>query len=106
MSLNLYSCTIERLDEVRKAAEKEKFDPAEYAQTYWTDKLIKNLDEAVDASVLFQEIKKDPEEARNKYALSLGMSRIKIFHKFFSPEILCIFFRIKLLFFCCFFNFV
>ncbi len=76
LSLNLSSCTIERLDEVKKAAEKEKFDPEEYAQNFWTEKLMKNLDSAVDASALFQEIKKDPEEARNKYALSLGMSSI------------------------------
>ena len=76
LSLHLSNCTIERLDEVKKAAEKEKFDPAEYAQNFWTEKLMKNLDSAVDASVLFQAIKKGPEEARNKYALSLGMSSI------------------------------
>ena len=50
------------------------FNPASFVENFWNARLLKSLDQAVQADVLLPAIKNDPAAARKKYARSLGLS--------------------------------
>lgn len=58
-------------EQVRAAA---VFNAADFAETFWKDKLLKALDQAVKLEVLLPAIRSDPAMARRQYGRSLGIS--------------------------------
>jgi predicted lipoprotein len=50
------------------------FNAAEFAETFWSGKLLKSLDQAVEVEVLLPAIQKDSAAAQKKYAHNLGLS--------------------------------
>jgi len=50
------------------------FDPAEFAETFWNERLLKSLDRAVPAQTLIPAIQKNPAEARKQFSHHLGFS--------------------------------
>jgi Predicted periplasmic lipoprotein (DUF2291). len=50
------------------------FDSAEFAETFWNDRLLKSLDRAVPAQTLIPAIQSNPAEARKKFSHHLGLS--------------------------------
>ena len=50
------------------------FDPAEFAEKFWSEQLLKSLDKAVKAEVLLPTIQANTAEARRKFARSVGVS--------------------------------
>jgi predicted lipoprotein len=73
------SCYFERLDEAKEEAAKKSFDPAEYARDFWDNKLMKNLDRAVDAQTLLELLNTNIKQAKNKYGRTLGLSSVCCF---------------------------
>jgi predicted lipoprotein len=73
------SCYFERLDKAKEQVERKAFDPAEYARNFWDNKLMKNLDRAVDAQTLLELLKTDIQQARDKYGRTLGISSVCCF---------------------------
>lgn len=49
------------------------FDPAEFAETFWTNQLIPSLDKAVNAETLLPAIQTNTAAARTNYSRSIGM---------------------------------
>jgi len=73
------SCYFERLDKAKEQAERKAFDPAEYAWDFWDNKLMKNLDRAVDTQTLLELLNTDIKRARDKYGRTLGISSVCCF---------------------------
>ena len=61
-----------------KAANAEKaaatFDPARFAETFWTNQLLPSLGQTVKADVLLAAIQSDPAAAKKKFARTIGFS--------------------------------
>ena len=49
------------------------FDPAQFAGTFWTNRLLPSLDKAVSATVLLPAIQSNPAAAKKQFARSVGM---------------------------------
>lgn len=73
------SCYFERLDKAKERTERKAFDPAEYARDFWDNKLMKNLDRAVDTQTLLELLNTDIKRARDKYGRTLGISSVCCF---------------------------
>jgi predicted lipoprotein len=60
----------------RAAREKQAaiFNPAEFAATFWSEKLLKSLDSAVPAEELISAMQSDPAAAKQRYSRSVGVS--------------------------------
>lgn len=60
----------------RAAAERAAatFNPVQFAEKFWDDRLLKSLDRAAKAEVLLPAIQQDAAAARKKYSRSLGIS--------------------------------
>lgn len=52
----------------------EQFDPAKFAENFWTTKLLKSLDQAVKADTLLPAIRADAAQARKEFGRSVGVS--------------------------------
>lgn len=50
------------------------FDPAEFAETFWNERLLKSFSQAVPAQTLIAAIQSDPAAAGKKFSRSLGLS--------------------------------
>lgn len=71
---------IVRLDELESAREQTAFRAAEFAQTFWDERLMPWVGESSDASKLFfVNYRKDPQAAREKYGRKVGVSRAHLF---------------------------
>jgi predicted lipoprotein len=61
-----------------KKAEAERvsaaFDPAQFTEKFWNERLLKSLDQAVPCDVLLLAIQANPGDARKKFSRSLGVS--------------------------------
>lgn len=62
---------LERAAEQKAAA---TFNPTEFAERFWSERLLPSLDRAVKAGVLLPMLARDPATARRQYARSLGIS--------------------------------
>lgn len=49
------------------------FNPAEFAETFWTNQLLPSLPKAVNAEVLLRAIQAGPEAAKTNYSHSVGL---------------------------------
>ncbi|HEY1490822.1 MAG TPA: DUF2291 family protein [Verrucomicrobiae bacterium] len=50
------------------------FDPAQFAETFWTNQLVPALDKTVKADVLLAAIQTDPAAAKKKFSRSVGFT--------------------------------
>ena len=61
-----------------KAAKAEKaaatFNPAQFAEMFWTNQLLPSLDHTVKANALLAAIQSDPAAARKKFSRHIGLS--------------------------------
>jgi predicted lipoprotein len=62
------------LEQARQARTAGAFNPEQFAEKFWNDRLLKSLDRAVNADVLLPAIQSDPAAARKKFSRSLGIS--------------------------------
>lgn len=62
------------LESAAKVKADALFNPAQFAEKFWSGPLTRVLDQATPLHVLLPMIERDPAEARKKYARSLGLS--------------------------------
>jgi predicted lipoprotein len=67
------------LDEVKAAALSGQFDAAAYAKGFWDNKLMPNLNSAIDLNKLVPLLKMSPDETFEKYSNALGIGNIRFF---------------------------
>jgi len=62
------------LEQARQAEAEAAFDPIEFAEVFWTNKLLMSLDQAVPLEILIPAIQKDPAAARTNHGRTVGIS--------------------------------
>lgn len=73
------SISIENLDEVKARGEESSFDAPGYAEKFWQNDLLPNLDEALEINQLFTALEDNPEQTFDKYSNALGIGNIRFF---------------------------
>ena len=67
------------LDEIKAAAEAKIFNPTAYSIDFWENKLIPNLNQAIDLNALLHLLQSNPQEAFDQYSNALGIGNIRFF---------------------------
>ena len=67
------------LDKVKAEAAAKIFDPKTYSQDFWHNKLIPNLNQAVELNTLMDLLNSNPEEAFEAHSNALGIGNIRFF---------------------------
>lgn len=62
------------LEKTKRKIENERFNPKEFVERFWNDRLLKSLDQTVQAGTLLPAIKQDPQSAKRQYGRQLGLS--------------------------------
>jgi predicted lipoprotein len=68
------------LDAAKQQRQKEAFDAAAFAEDFWSNRLMKSLDQAADASALVTAIRRDPGDAKKKYSRTWGMGSLYYYY--------------------------
>lgn len=73
------SVYFKKLDEVKAAATAKEFNAAQYAQTFWNNKLTPNLNKAIDISRLTAMLSTDAAKTFENYSHALGIGNLRYF---------------------------
>jgi len=73
------SVYFKKLDEVKASLTAKQFNAAAYAQTFWTDKLLPNLDKAIDITQLTGMLSTDHAKTFDTYSHALGIGNLRYF---------------------------
>jgi len=68
-----------KLDEVKASIAAKDFNAAQYAATFWTAKLLPNLNKAIDVARLSSMLRRNPENAFDNYSHALGIGNLRYF---------------------------
>jgi predicted lipoprotein len=66
------------LDEAPSVNAAEKFSPAEFADSFWNERLLPSLGESPDAAIVLAALRDDPKQAAQQYGRSVGVSRSRL----------------------------
>jgi predicted lipoprotein len=67
-----------RLDGAPSVNAGEKFRPAEFAESFWNERLLPSLGESPDAAIVLAALRDDPKQAAQQYGRSVGVSRSRL----------------------------
>ena len=73
------SVYFKKLDEVKAARSAKDFNADAYAQTFWSNKLIPNLNKAIDLNQLTALLSNDAEKTFDSYSHALGIGNLRYF---------------------------
>jgi predicted lipoprotein len=73
------SVYFKKLDEVEASRSAKQFNAAAYAQTFWTAKLIPNLDKAIDITQLTTMLSTNAPKTFDTYSHALGIGNLRYF---------------------------
>ena len=73
------SVYFKKLDEVKASKSDKEFNATEYAAEFWSDKLIPNLNKAVDLTQLTQQLSSEPDKAFDEHSHALGIGSLRYF---------------------------
>lgn len=73
------SVYFKKLDEVKAAKAATTFDAPKYAQTFWSTKLMPNLNKAIDLNQLTAMLSTDPAKTFDNYSHALGIGNLRYF---------------------------
>jgi len=73
------SVYFKKLDEVKASLSAKEFNAAQYAQTFWTNKLTPNLDKAIDITQLTAMLSNDAAKTFDTYSNALGIGNLRYF---------------------------
>jgi len=73
------SVYFKKLDEVNASRSAKQFNAAAYAQTFWTTKLIPNLDKAIDITQLTTMLSTNAPKTFDAYSHALGIGNLRYF---------------------------
>jgi predicted lipoprotein len=65
---------IVQLPKAQEAKQQTAFNAAEFAKTFWHERLMKSLDQAADASTVIAAMAENPQKAREKFGRTVGIS--------------------------------
>ncbi len=68
-----------KLDEVKASMTAKQFNAAAYAQKFWTNKLLPNLDKAMDIAQLRGMLSTNPAKTFDTYSHALGIGNLRYF---------------------------
>jgi predicted lipoprotein len=64
---------VRSLKEVRETRESNKFDPAEFAADFWTEKLLPATEGAMDAAKVLEKTAAEPKTVRERFGRTVGV---------------------------------
>lgn len=64
---------IRSLKAVRGAQESRQFNPAEFAATFWSGKLLPATEQAAEAATVLEKINSDPQAVRKQFGRTVGV---------------------------------
>lgn len=67
------------LEEARSAQRQAAFNAAEFAEDFWTNRLLPSLDRAADASEVLKTLAQDPKAATERFGRRVGMGGASFF---------------------------
>jgi len=70
------SVYFKKLDEVKASRSAKQFSAAAYAQTFWTAKLMPNLDKAIDITQLTSMLSTNAPKTFDTYSHALGIGNL------------------------------
>lgn len=73
------SVYFKKLDEVKASHSAKEFNAATYAQTFWTNKLVPDLNKAIDITTLNALLSTHPEKTFDTYSHALGIGNLRYF---------------------------
>jgi predicted lipoprotein len=73
------SVYFKKLDEVKASRNAAEFNAAQYAQAFWSTKLIPNLNKAIDITKLSAMLATDPAKTFDTYSHALGIGNLRYF---------------------------
>jgi len=73
------SVYFKKLDEVKASLSGKEFNAANYAATFWSSKLIPDLDKAIDLPKLNSMLTSDPAKTFDTYSHALGIGNLRYF---------------------------
>jgi predicted lipoprotein len=73
------SVYFKKLDEVKASQSAKEFNATQYAQTFWNNKLIPNLDRAIDITQLTAMLSSDAAKTFDTYSHALGIGNLRYF---------------------------
>jgi len=68
-----------KLDEVKASLTAKEFNAAQYAQTFWTNKLEPNLNKAIDITQLTTKLSSNADNTFATYSHALGIGNLRYF---------------------------
>ncbi len=74
-----YSVYFKNLDEYKASHTAKVFDASAYAAGFWQEKLIPNLDKAINLSTLLDLLAVDPGKAFSEHSHALGIGNLRYF---------------------------
>ena len=75
----LNSVYFKKLDEVKASVSAKQFNAAAYAQTFWANKLLPNLDKAIEITQLNGMLSTNPAKTFDSYSHALGIGNLRYF---------------------------
>ncbi|HEV8507096.1 MAG TPA: DUF2291 domain-containing protein [Chitinophagaceae bacterium] len=75
----LNSVYFKKLDEVKASVSAKQFNAAAYAQTFWANKLLPNLDKAIEITQLNGMLSTNPGKTFDSYSHALGIGNLRYF---------------------------
>ena len=73
------SVYFKKLDEVKASQTAKEFNPATYAQTFWNNKLLPNLNKAIELTQLTAMLSTDTAKTFETYSHALGIGNLRYF---------------------------
>ncbi|GGF33059.1 DUF2291 domain-containing protein [Echinicola rosea] len=73
------SISIKKLDQVRANASEDAFDAVAYAEDFWEEELIPDLEDAVEVNYLTHLLRNRPADAFEQHSEALGIGNIRFF---------------------------
>jgi predicted lipoprotein len=70
---------IVRNESVENSKQQSDFNAAEFAKTFWSDKLIPSLKQSPEAAIVLSTLRDDPQSARARFGRKIGVSRTSLF---------------------------
>lgn len=67
-----------QIESLEAAKRQSAFNAAEFAKTFWSERLIPSLHQAPDATTILSAFRVDPETARAKFGRKVGVSRTRL----------------------------
>src|SRR4029079_6421427 len=67
-----------RLEQLHASQQESAFNAADFAKSFWSERLTPSLTQAADAATFLADFRASPETARAKFGRKVGVSRTRL----------------------------